>query len=205
MFVFVFISPRYLRQLFIDEQSMNKVDKDNRYNTKDDIDGVNIMLGEFFKRNLHTHLLRIANSTEVDEFVNSVRHPQRATNNGNLTSSKEINTKNGVNESTVAKARKRRIPAPEKYTDFDLNCDAEAASKEFLAAVQTSDSRTQEAFKNCEPNYPRLPKTLLHYIARLVWLDVINNPVLADEMGHALIAQREDFDLKANALSKWAD
>ncbi|XP_049889499.1 uncharacterized protein LOC126383102 [Epinephelus moara] len=88
---------------------------------------------------------------------------------------------------------------------FNLNCDPEAADKEFLAEVQKSDNHTQEAFKRCKPDSD-IPTTWLQHFAHLVWLDAIYVPLYGNIHKHAsLIAQREDFDLKADALRKWVE
>ncbi|KAM4623640.1 uncharacterized protein ACJ7VT_004687 [Polymixia lowei] len=181
-------SERYLRQVLIDKQDV--------YKGKEDTTGVNMMLGQFFERGLHIHLLRIANSTVVDEIVKSVKAPQKAEQNP---SPKESDAETGVGTDSVAKTRKRRIPAPERFANFQLNCDAEVASKEFLAEVQKSDNQTREAFVSCQPFNGHIQKTWMHYIAGLVWLDVINQ-----QNTNGLIAQREDFDFKVNAIGKWA-
>ncbi|XP_042353205.1 uncharacterized protein LOC121951075 [Plectropomus leopardus] len=172
---------RYLKQLMIDERS-------NQNQGNDAITGVNLMFGTLFQNSLRIHLLRIANSTVVDDIIKSVRKHET-----------------GVDAAHVSKTRKRRIPAPENTVIFNLNCDPEAASKAFLAEVnKTTD--TQEAFRLCQPFNRNIPKTFLHFIARLAWLDVINDPIFDfKNQAELLTAQREDFDLKAYALRKWAE
>ncbi|XP_073346685.1 uncharacterized protein [Pagrus major] len=176
------------------------VEKDNRQ-LNDDIAGVNFFIVQSIELSIHIHLLRITNSTVVDNIEqHSVRTLQ------NRKGSPTGNTTETVPDAAhVSKTRKKRIPAPETTVIFNLNCDPEAASKEFLAKVQKS-SDMQEALSQCQPSHVRIPKTRLHHIARLVWLDVVNNPVFDfDRNREFLIAQRGDFDLKANALRKWAE
>lgn len=90
---------------------------------------------------------------------------------------------------------------------WNLNCDPEAAEEEFLAEVQKYDRRTQEAFIRCTPKTEDVPTTWLQHVAQLVWRDVMLLPVIAvgNDDGHSVITQREDFDLKANAVGKWAE
>ncbi|XP_042353206.1 uncharacterized protein LOC121951076 [Plectropomus leopardus] len=88
---------------------------------------------------------------------------------------------------------------------FHLNCDPEAADKEFLAEVQKSDNHTQEAFKRCKPKGD-IPTTWLQHFAHLVWLDALYMPMYEiDKHDDLLIAQRGDFDLKAHAFRKWVE
>lgn len=160
----------------------------------DDITGVNIWLVKTFLYSLRIHLLRITNSTVVDQIVElkeDRRNPVPT----------ESTAKSGVDPAHVSKTRKRRIPPPENSVIFNLNCDPEVASSQFLAEMHKSNE-TQEAFKRCQPFNGYIPKTWLHFIARLVWLDVINIPSEQDENKQKLlVAQREDLDLRANALS----
>ncbi|XP_073346686.1 uncharacterized protein [Pagrus major] len=90
---------------------------------------------------------------------------------------------------------------------LNLNCDPQIADKDFLAKVQKSDNRTQEAFENCKPRSDNLGKTLLHHIAKLELTDVLTLPLVVAGVVSvdSMIAQREDFDLKASALGKWAE
>ncbi len=186
VFCFLFFLPRYFKQLLNNKQTVEK----EMGQHSDDITAVNMMLGELFKTSLGIHLLRITNSTAVDGIVYDVPT--------------ENTTKTGEDAAHVSKTRKRRIPAPENSVIFNLNCDPEAASKQFLAEVHKSN-KTQEAFRECQPFNGHIPKTWLHYIARLVWLDVVISPLFDFEREKkSLIAQREDLDLKANALRKWA-
>lgn len=90
---------------------------------------------------------------------------------------------------------------------FNLNCDPEAADKDFLTEVQKSVIRTQEAFRRCKPISKQGPKTWLLYVAKLEWIDVHFLPFHAAGYRSidSMIAQREDFDLKADALGKWVE
>ena len=85
---------------------------------------------------------------------------------------------------------------------FNANCDPEAADKEFLAKVQKSDS-----FNRCKRRNGRIQKTWLPYVARLEWVDVMFLPYHAAgyRSVDSIIAQREDFDLKTDALGKWVE
>ncbi|XP_034743927.1 uncharacterized protein LOC117954326 [Etheostoma cragini] len=89
---------------------------------------------------------------------------------------------------------------------WNLNCDPKAADKEFLAKVKNSDKRTQEAFESCSPKSGHVPQTWLQHIAKLVFADVMFLPA---QSGYAnpdsVIAHREHFDLKADALKKWVE
>ncbi|XP_034559570.1 uncharacterized protein LOC117827172 [Notolabrus celidotus] len=94
---------------------------------------------------------------------------------------------------------KERPPA---VITFNLNCDPETADKDFKAHVQRSDSHTQEAFQK----YMTKLKPWLLQVAELEWLNTMFH--LACEIGmddDLKVAQRGDFDLKANALGKWAE
>ncbi|XP_059201355.1 uncharacterized protein LOC131981074 [Centropristis striata] len=88
---------------------------------------------------------------------------------------------------------------------FHLNCDPEMADRQFLAELQKSENRIREAFNRCKPNHERKAKTWLLYVAQLQWLDVFTLPLYAFgyESPESMIAHREDFDLKADALGKW--
>ncbi|KAK2821915.1 hypothetical protein Q5P01_021980 [Channa striata] len=179
---------RYLKQITTEDQTLQE-DK----NSSDDITAVFIVLGQAFQNNLQIHLLRITNSTAVDKEVEGSLVPPGS----------PTETVDGT--AHVSKSRKRRIPAPENSVTFHLNCDAEKASKIFLSEVQKSND-TQEAFNKCQPFNGHITKTWLHYIARLVWLDVVNSPLFNFEAEReSLTAQREDFDLKANALTMWTE
>lgn len=85
---------------------------------------------------------------------------------------------------------------------FTLNCDPEAVANNFLTDVHKSDNRTQEAFKNHVAN---IPKTWLQKVAKLEFFNAMIH--LSCPFGNvdSIIAQREDFDLKVNALGKWAE
>lgn len=85
---------------------------------------------------------------------------------------------------------------------FTFNCDPEAAEKDFLAEVQKSDNHTKDAFTKV---LLTRPKILLEKVAMA---DFFNEMIkLACLFGNieSLKAQREDFDLKVDALKKWRD
>ncbi|XP_041658377.1 uncharacterized protein LOC121519647 isoform X3 [Cheilinus undulatus] len=80
---------------------------------------------------------------------------------------------------------------------FNLNCDLETADKELKARVEKSDNSTQKAFSDLMKNGKLWPLQ----VAELMWWR--NMYHLACEIGiddDAKIAQKEDFDLKVNAL-----
>lgn len=85
---------------------------------------------------------------------------------------------------------------------FNLNCNPEEASKEFLSDVQKSN-KTLEAFNRCQPFFGYIEKTWLHYIAWLAWYNALRSPELQPNVTNEMrINLREHFDLKANAVSK---
>ncbi|XP_059200976.1 uncharacterized protein LOC131980705 isoform X2 [Centropristis striata] len=158
-------SERYLKQLIIDCQPLEKLGENKTFPVKDDTTEVNRVLGHHFGTSLTTHLHRIKNGTTLDF--------------------------NGGGQ-------------PDDLI-FNLNCEPEIAGKEFLAEVKKSDSRTQEAFKSCIKDSEDIEKTVLEHVAKLVWVDAIFMPAFAMVHQELLIAQREDFDLKADALGKWVE
>ncbi|XP_041658375.1 uncharacterized protein LOC121519647 isoform X1 [Cheilinus undulatus] len=85
----------------------------------------------------------------------------------------------------------------------NLNCDLETADKELKARVERSDDLTQEAFRRYMTNGRPWPLQ----VAGLEWVNT--RFFLACEIGDrdhdTKIAQREDFDLKANTLGKWKE
>lgn len=189
-------SERYYRQLLIDERTA----EENRVHGKDGITGVNIIFGSLFQYSLENHLLHITNSTVIENIGKSVL--RKTKENPVPTESKN---ETGLDAAHISKTRKRRIPPPETTVDFNLNCDPDAASKDFLAEVQKSNI-SREALNQCRRSNRRLPKTWLHFIAGLVWMDVINDPIFDfHKLRELQTGEREDFDLKANALIKWAE
>lgn len=93
--------------------------------------------------------------------------------------------------------------SPPNDVIFTLNCDPETADKDLLAEVQKSDNRTQEAFKRYMSD---VTKEWLQDVAKKDLTNAIFHLTpcaLGDEDSRT--AQREDFDLKANALGKWAE
>ncbi|TKS80353.1 hypothetical protein D9C73_013414 [Collichthys lucidus] len=87
---------------------------------------------------------------------------------------------------------------------MNLNCNPETADKDFLAVVQKSDSYTQEALQRCT-NKGDMSETWLRFVAKLEFVDVLSLPYIAigNNTVDSMIAQREDFDLKIDALGKW--
>lgn len=73
--------------------------------------------------------------------------------------------------------------------------------------VKKSDEHTQVAFMECKPKRELVRKTWLHDVAQLEWFDVMLLSAFAtgNTTADEIIAQRDDFDLKANALGKWAE
>lgn len=112
-----------------------------------------------------------------------------------------IRIKNGTLNELVSSAERSH----DDDVVFNLNCDPETADKEFLAEVQKSDNRTQEAFESCKPISDDINKSWLQHVADLEFRDIMASyfivfGITADSM----LSQREDFDLKASALGKWA-
>ncbi|XP_059201353.1 uncharacterized protein LOC131981072 [Centropristis striata] len=169
-------SKRYYKEVMIET-----VDK-NQSPTCDDIYVVNSKLEKLFEHRLHIYLLQVTNSTVVKEIVKSVRKLNRMKGNPVQT---------------------RYESGPEISTIFNLNCDPDAATAEFLSEVNKSN-KTKKAFKRCRPQDPT--ETWLPFIARLALLDVVQGSLfLFDNIHHSLKVKREDFDLKDNALRKWAE
>ncbi|XP_042354265.1 uncharacterized protein LOC121951845 [Plectropomus leopardus] len=90
---------------------------------------------------------------------------------------------------------------------LNLNCDPETVDNDFLAKLQKSVIRTREAFDRCKPKSGYSPKSWLVYVAGLELIDAMFLPLHAagGRSTDSLIAEREDFDLKANALRKWVE
>lgn len=85
---------------------------------------------------------------------------------------------------------------------FTFNCDPEAAEKDFLAEAQKFDNRTKDALTKLPLNRP----TIL--LEKVAMADFFNEMIkLACPFGNveSIKAQREDFDLKVDALKKWRD
>lgn len=87
---------------------------------------------------------------------------------------------------------------------YNFNCVPEAAHNDILNVVQKSDNRTQDIFKKFLASEE--PETWMQCIAQLEMLSVLLHftPCTLGDLS-SKIAQREDFDLKANALRKWAE
>ena len=92
--------------------------------------------------------------------------------------------------------------SPPKDIIFTFNCDPQTAEKDFLTEVQQSDNDTKEALKN---NLSRGAGTLLTKVAKIEFFNAIIH--LSCPFGHvdSIKLQREDFDLKGNALTKWKE
>lgn len=84
----------------------------------------------------------------------------------------------------------------------DFNCNIETFNKEFLAALQKSDNDTQEASKRCIDGVGRHDSWLTYFLY-LDMVNIVTSLVPADISADSIIAQREDFDLRADALGKW--
>lgn len=85
---------------------------------------------------------------------------------------------------------------------FTFNCDPEAAEKDFLAEVQKSDNHTKDALTKVLLNRPKI------LLEKVAMADFLNEMIkLACLFGNveSMRAQREDFDLKVDALKKWRD
>lgn len=74
-FSFLFVSPRYLKQLVIDHQSLDKLVENHTMPIKDDTTVVNVMMGHFFAVSLSLHLGRIRNSTGNLSDINAEASP----------------------------------------------------------------------------------------------------------------------------------
>lgn len=83
-----------------------------------------------------------------------------------------------------------------------FNCDPEEADKDFLAEVQRADNQTKALVTKVELYAQEI---LLKKVAQLDFFDAVIK--LACPLGNLdeITAQREDFDLKADALSKWRE
>lgn len=84
-----------------------------------------------------------------------------------------------------------------------FNCNPEAATGDFLEEVQRADNHTKALLTKVEQNTQENCK--LKDVARLDFLDAIFK--LGCPFGNLdqITAQREDFDLKADALTKWRE
>lgn len=83
-----------------------------------------------------------------------------------------------------------------------FNCDPEAANKVFLAEVQSADNLTKAFVTNVQL---RSQESLLEKVAQIDFFNAITELVCPFGNIDELTAQREDFDLKADALSQWRD
>lgn len=83
-----------------------------------------------------------------------------------------------------------------------FNCDPEAADKDFLAEVQRADNHTKALLTTVVLNAQEI---WLKKVALLDYLDAVIK--LSCPFGNLdqITTQREDFDLKANALTKWRE
>ncbi|KAG8013865.1 hypothetical protein GBF38_016076 [Nibea albiflora] len=107
-----------------------------------------------------------------------------------------------IQNGTADKMIRSKGKQPAVFT-CKLNCDPNAADKLFLAEVKKSDSCIQEVFKRHMTN---IGKPWLLQVAQTEWLQTIFD--LSERLGNMddlMIAQRDDFDLKANGLGKWAE
>lgn len=83
-----------------------------------------------------------------------------------------------------------------------FNCDPEEADKDFLVEVQRADNHTKALVTKVQL---KAHETLLKKVAQLDFFDTVIK--LACPFGNLeeITAQREDFDLKADALLKWRE
>lgn len=93
----------------------------------------------------------------------------------------------------------RRIPNGIVTT---FNCDPEAADKDFLAEVQRAGNHTKALLTKVELNAQEI---WLKKVAQLEFLDAVIKLSCPFGNPDQITAQREDFDLKANALTKWRE
>ncbi|XP_037647102.1 uncharacterized protein LOC119501083 isoform X2 [Sebastes umbrosus] len=167
---------RYLKQLQVDIQSLDKLGENNHtLPMKEDTIVVNIMLGLAFAKDLMYHLSRMNSTTDVEAYESFT----------------------WIDEAFQRTAADDLI--------FNLNCDPEEANKDFLAEVQQSENRTQEAFKSCKSKEEG--KSWLLFVAQFEWYYARFSMALAiDNISPTtMMNKREDFDLKADALGKWAE
>ncbi|CAN9503338.1 unnamed protein product [Ophioblennius macclurei] len=186
---------RYLKLMKNDEEN----NQASRRSDPGDITGVNEAVSNLIHEHIRNHLVRITNSTYLKELVSNRRRKTEikttAVTQGNLTES-------GAETADVVKSRKRRIPPPDRFTVFNLNCDPETTDKIFLNEVMKFNA-THEAYERCGRR-SEFSRSWLHHSAGLVWMDFVNSEVFdLKRYQDALRAQRDDFDLKANALLKW--
>ncbi|XP_037647231.1 uncharacterized protein LOC119501155 [Sebastes umbrosus] len=167
---------RYLKQLHVDFQSLDKLLENNHtLPIKDDNIVVNIILGGAFAQDLMHHVSRMNSTTDV----------------------------RAVETFTWLISAFQRTPPADVI--FNLNCDPEEANKDFLAEVQQSENRTQEAFKSCKSK--EVGKSWLLFVAYLEWQYAMfsMSRAVGEVSRTTKMNQREDFDLKADALGKWAE
>lgn len=90
-----------------------------------------------------------------------------------------------------------------KSIRFSFNCDVEKAGKCFEAEVQKSDTHIQEVFKKQFPEERRLQEAASNNFFNSILILSVCADSTRDSTTVALVALREDFDLKASSLSKW--
>lgn len=83
-----------------------------------------------------------------------------------------------------------------------FNCDPEAADKDILAAVQQADNHTKAIVTKVQL---KAQESLLKKIAELDFFDALMKLICPFGNLDEITAHREDFDLKAHALSKWKE
>lgn len=83
-----------------------------------------------------------------------------------------------------------------------FNCDPEEANTNFLAEVQRADNHTKARATEVEL---KAKEILLKKVAQLDFFDATFKLLCPLGNVDELMAQREDFDLKADALSKWRE
>lgn len=84
---------------------------------------------------------------------------------------------------------------------FNLNCDPSVASQTFFSAVDSLDSRTQEAFKRCKVK--NNPQAMEGIAADIWYITLLTMDKTKPGDKQKMLAQKEEFDLKQNALGRW--
>ncbi|XP_041847921.1 uncharacterized protein LOC121644200 isoform X2 [Melanotaenia boesemani] len=166
---------RCIKHLDADTQALDQLGENYSTPLHEDITKINFILGYYVTHSLFIHLGRINNGTEVD-----LDRFQQA----------EVHKKGD--------------------TILNVNCDPEIADTEFLAEVEKSDDYTKESLQKCKPKNIfgielRDPKSWLLHVAEMEFtkaiffhFDALKFTSIGD-----LLTQREDFDLRRNALGKW--
>ncbi|XP_041847593.1 uncharacterized protein LOC121643990 [Melanotaenia boesemani] len=166
---------RCIKHLDADTQVLNQMGEKLQHTTED-ITVINFMLVYQVTLSLFVHLNRINNGTKDD--VNRFRQTQ-VDNKGE-----------GI---------------------LNFNCDPEIADTEFLAEVEKSDNYTKESLQKCKPKITAVgersdPESWLLHVAGMELSNFIllNFGAVILSFSGDLLTQREDFDLRTNALGTWS-